>query len=65
VLLPAIVIGPALVGALLILVRTRLVAATAGWVGAVTVGLAAVASVVPAVGGATASTDFMLGPSWV
>jgi NADH-quinone oxidoreductase subunit L len=61
VLLPAIVIGPALVGALLILVRTRLVAATAGWVGAVTVGLAAVASVVPAVGGATASTDFMLG----
>jgi len=61
VLLPAIVIGPALVGALLVLVRTRLVATTAGWVGVVTVGLAAVASVIPAAGGATASTDFMLG----
>lgn len=61
VLLPAIVIGPALVGALLVLVRTRLVATTAGWVGAVTVGLAAAASVIPAAGGATASTDFMLG----
>lgn len=60
-LLSAIVIGPAGVGAVLLLVRSRVTAASAGWIGAGTVALAAAASVAPAVGAATASTAFVAG----